>query len=152
MYKNSIKLGTILGMKQVSKQKYSRIKKTINILLAVFFVITLTVTSASAGSRKLVKNSNPVNDGNSDISNRFNYRNLGNFNPMNYGNHGNFNSMNYGNSGNFNPINYRNPGNFNQMNYGNQGNFYPMNYGNPGNFNSMNYEFDELWRSGERIL
>ena len=46
----------------MSKQKLSGIKTTINILIAVFFIVTLTVASASACSSKSVKNSNSVDN------------------------------------------------------------------------------------------
>jgi len=65
----------------MSKQKLSRIKTTINILLAVFCIVTLTVASASACSSKSVKNSDSVENLNS-IDNNIPV----NSNPVNNGN------------------------------------------------------------------
>ena len=60
----------------MSKQKLSRI---INILIAVFLIVTLTVASASACSSKSVKNSNSVENLNS-VDNNIPV----NSNPVNY--------------------------------------------------------------------
>jgi hypothetical protein len=79
-------------MKQMSKQKLSGIKTTINILIAVFFIVTLTVASASACSSQSVKDSNSVAnlnsvDNNIPVnSNPVNYENPSNMNPVNNGN------------------------------------------------------------------
>jgi len=84
----------------MSKQKLSRIKTTINILIAVFLIVTLTVASASACSSKSVKNSNSVENSNS-VDNNIPV----NSNPVNYENPSNMNPVNYGNPSNMNPVN-----------------------------------------------
>jgi len=88
-------------MKQMSKQKLSRIKTTINILIAVFFIVTLTVASASACSSQSVKNSNSVYNNIPANSNPVNYENPSNMNPINYGSSINMNTINNGNLDNW---------------------------------------------------
>ena len=83
-HKKFIKLSKILELKQMSKQKLFRIKKTINILIAVLFIVTLTVASASACSSHSVKNSNSVDNNIPVNSNPVNYGNPVNSNPINY--------------------------------------------------------------------
>jgi hypothetical protein len=67
----------------MNKQKLSRIKTTINILIAAFLIVTLTVASANACSSKSVKNSNSVDNNIPANSNPVNCENPSNINSVN---------------------------------------------------------------------